>query len=245
MTVLVANRLDGRGRQLRLAGWAMDGGRVLSSGTAADCSRAPAPAQRKPSSLPCCPGEAPGHHPVHGAKLPPVDGQLRSRRIDLSKPLRGVPGVVRSTCAIERGENLRFPRLQRCGKTTTMKMLRVCCRLAPARASVPPAPGNAGDLHATRRPGFGTCRRRSRCISEPDGAAAERWCCMPWAPGAAVPGCRKAEDRRGVCLELQQSSAWRGASRAQLPRCLALGVRQRLSPGGGAGGNRPELGFDP
>jgi len=80
MTVLVAAALDGRGASFD---WlvAMDGGRVLSSGTCpAELPSSASGAQHSggPSSLPCCRRRGAGSiHPVHGATAAAGDGSLR------------------------------------------------------------------------------------------------------------------------------------------------------------------------
>ncbi|APD48612.1 ribosome-associated ATPase/putative transporter RbbA [Synechococcus sp. CS-602] len=198
---------------------AMDGGRVLSSGTPAELLQRTGASTAEAVFIALLPeARRREHHPVTVPPLPPGDGQLAIEAIDLSKRFGAFLAVDQVNVRIERGEIFGFLGSNGCGKTTTMKMLAGLLPASSGQVRLFHQPLDAGDLTTRRRVGY---------MSQAFSLYSELTVRQNLVLHARLFQVPEAEIA-GRVLELQQQFGLEGLEGA-LPGALPLGVRQRLS----------------
>jgi ribosome-dependent ATPase len=134
---------------------AMDGGRVLRSGTPAELLQRTGAGTPEAAFIALLPGARRlKHHPVVIPPRPPGDGQVAIEAIDLCKRFGSFLAVDRVSLRIERGEIFGFLGSNGCGKTTTMKMLAGLLPASSGRVLLFHQPLDADDLSTRRRVGY-------------------------------------------------------------------------------------------
>ena len=134
---------------------AMDGGRVLSSGTPAELLQRTGASTAEDAFIALLPeARRLEHHPVVIPPRPPGDGQVAIEAIDLCKRFGSFLAVDRVCLRIERGEIFGFLGSNGCGKTTTMKVLAGLLPATSGQVRLFHQPLDAGDLTTRRRVGY-------------------------------------------------------------------------------------------
>lgn len=134
---------------------AMDGGRVLSSGTPAELLQRTGASSPEDAFIALLPeAQRREHHPVLMTPRPPGDGQVAIEAIDLCKRFGAFLAVDRVSLRIERGEIFGFLGSNGCGKTTTMKVLAGLLPATSGQVRLFQRPLDAGDLTTRRRVGY-------------------------------------------------------------------------------------------
>ncbi len=134
---------------------AMDGGRVLSTGTPSELLRRTGAATPEDAFIALLPAaRRREHHPVTIPPRPPGDGQVAIEAIDLCKRFGAFLAVDRVNVRIERGEIFGFLGSNGCGKSTTMKVLAGLLPASSGQVRLFHRPLNAGDLTTRRRVGY-------------------------------------------------------------------------------------------
>ncbi len=134
---------------------AMDGGRVLSTGTPAELLQRTGTPTAEDAFIALLPeARRREHHPVLMAPRPPGDGQVAIEAIDLCKRFGAFVAVDRVCLRIERGEIFGFLGSNGCGKTTTMKVLAGLLPASSGQVLLFQRPLDAGDLTTRRRVGY-------------------------------------------------------------------------------------------
>ncbi len=154
MSVLAATAsMDEAARFDRLV--AMDGGRVLSSGTPAELLQRTGADTPEAAFIALLPeARRLEHHPVVIPPRPPGDGQVAIEAIDLCKRFGSFLAVDRVSLRIERGEIFGFLGSNGCGKTTTMKVLAGLLPASSGQVRLFHRPLDAADLATRRRVGY-------------------------------------------------------------------------------------------
>ena len=134
---------------------AMDGGRVLSSGTPAELLRRTGAATAEAAFIALLPeARRLEHHPNVIPPRPPGDGQVAIEASDLCKRFGSFLAVDCVSLRIERGEIFGFLGSNGCGKTTTMKMLAGLLPASSGQVRLFQRPLDADDLSTRRRVGY-------------------------------------------------------------------------------------------
>jgi len=198
---------------------AMDGGRVLSSGTPAELLQRTGARTPDDAFIALLPeARRLEHHPVLLAVRPPGDGQLAIEAIGLSKRFGTFLAVDQVTVRIERGEIFGFLGSNGCGKSTTMKVLAGLLPASSGEVLLLHRPLDAGDLSTRRRVGY-----MSQAFSLYSELTVHQNLVLHarlfQVPEAEIAG-RAASLMAQFGLEDQAGA---------LPAALPLGVRQRLS----------------
>ncbi|MEA5390463.1 ribosome-associated ATPase/putative transporter RbbA [Cyanobium gracile UHCC 0139] len=198
---------------------AIDGGRVLSSGTPAELLQRTGADTPEAAFIALLPeARRLEHHPVVVPPRPPGDGQVAIEATDLCKRFGSFLAVDRVSLRIERGEIFGFLGSNGCGKTTTMKVLAGLLPATSGQVLLFQRPLDAADLATRRRVGYMsqafslyaelTVRQNlvlhARLFQVPEAEIADR--------AASLMGQFGLEDLGNA-----------------LPDALPLGVRQRLS----------------
>ncbi len=198
---------------------AMDGGRVLSTGSPAELRRRTGTSTAEDAFIALLPeARRREHHPVTIPARPPGDGQVAIEAMDLSKRFGTFLAVDRVNVRIERGEIFGFLGSNGCGKTTTMKMLAGLLPASSGQVLLFHQPLDADDLSTRRRVGY-----MSQAFSLYSELTVRQNLVLHarlfQMPEAEIPG---------RVAELVQQFGLAGLEEA-LPAALPLGVRQRLS----------------
>ncbi len=134
---------------------AMDGGRVLSSGTPAQLLQRTGADTPEAAFIVLLPeARRLEHHPVVIPPRPPGDGQVAIEAIDLCKRFGSFLAVDRVNLRVERGEIFGFLGSNGCGKTTTMKVLAGLLPATSGQVRLLDRPLDADDLATRRRVGY-------------------------------------------------------------------------------------------
>jgi len=198
---------------------AMDGGRVLSTGSPAELRRRTGTSTAEDAFIALLPeARRREHHPVTIPARPPGDGQVAIEAMDLSKRFGTFLAVDRVNVRIERGEIFGFLGSNGCGKTTTMKMLAGLLPASSGQVLLFHQPLDADDLSTRRRVGY-----MSQAFSLYSELTVRQNLVLHarlfQMPEAEIPG---------RVADLVQQFGLAGLEEA-LPAALPLGVRQRLS----------------
>jgi ribosome-dependent ATPase len=198
---------------------AMDGGRVLITGSPAELRRRTGTSTAEDAFIALLPeARRQEHHPVTIPARPPGDGQVAIEAMDLSKRFGTFLAVDRVNVRIERGEIFGFLGSNGCGKTTTMKMLAGLLPASSGRVLLFHQPLDADDLSTRRRVGY---------MSQAFSLYSELTVRQNLVLHARLFQMREAEIA-GRVADLVQQFGLAGLEEA-LPAALPLGVRQRLS----------------
>ncbi len=218
MTVLVATAsMDEAASFDRLV--AMDGGRVLSTGTPAELLQRTGSSTTEAAFIALLPeARRREHHPVTIPPRPPGDGQVAIEAIDLSKRFGAFLAVDRVNVRIERGEIFGFLGSNGCGKSTTMKVLAGLLPASSGQVRLFHRPLDAGDLKTRRRVGY---------MSQAFSLYSELTVRQNLVLHARLFQVPEAEIAARAA-NLQQQFGLQDLEDA-LPDALPLGVRQRLS----------------
>ncbi len=198
---------------------AMDGGRVLSSGTPAELLQRTGADTPEAAFIALLPeARRRQHHPVLMAPRPPGNGQVAIEAVGLCKRFGSFLAVDRVSLRIERGEIFGFLGSNGCGKTTTMKVLAGLLPATSGQVRLFQRPLDADDLTTRRRVGY---------MSQTFSLYAELTVRQNLVLHARLFQVPEAEIAGRVASLMGQFGL--GHLGDALPAALPLGVRQRLS----------------
>jgi len=198
---------------------AMDGGRILATGTPAELRARTGAATLEAAFVGLLPEEKRrGHEPVRKLPYRADDGEVAIEAEGLTKRFGDFVAVDRVSFQIRRGEIFGFLGSNGCGKTTTMKMLTGLLPPSEGRARLFGREVNAHDMATRRRVGYmsQTFSLYTELTVRQNLVLHAR---LFGVPEAEVPG-RVAEMAARFGLEQVMDA---------LPDALPLGQRQRLS----------------